>query len=374
MDELATKRLIQEALRRFDSGNPADAATHLFNTLGYRSDKRIDLDSNAPDAFLREFNRDGRLNPDNALVGEWASVDMLFQLTGAEIENAQQGRLIFDARRQVDERIIESYLFFAVALRGAAYTRTQLAGITREINKLFPMPVLILFRHGQSLTLSVINRRLNKRDISRDVLEKVTLIKDIAWAETHRAHIEILFDLSLAELREQHGFTNFVELHDAWQKTLDSSELNKRFFREVANWYFWAMKRVTFPKDAGRNEEERNAIGVIRLITRLIFVWFVREKGLVPDALFSEARMREALVSLSPKESTYYKAILQNLFFATLNQEMGQRKFRNERQNFMAHTLYRYRDLFQRPDEALKLFETVVKPLRNALRPSAFRF
>ena len=49
----------------------------------------------------------------------------------------------------------------------------------------------------EPLTFSIINRRLNKKDESKDVLEKVTLIKDIDFAEPHRAHIEILADLSL---------------------------------------------------------------------------------------------------------------------------------------------------------------------------------
>jgi len=165
-------------------------------------------------------------------------------------------------------------------LQDDGYSRTQLAGITREINKLFPMPVMILFRHGDTLTLSIINRRLHKRDELRDVLEKVTLIKDINFTDPHRAHIEILFDLSFYEIHHRHGFTNFVELHQAWQKALDSSELNKRFFSEIANWYFWAIQHVVFPKDAGEDTEVRNATSVIRLITRLIFIWFVKEKDL----------------------------------------------------------------------------------------------
>ncbi len=49
-----------------------------------------------------------------------------------------------------------------------------------ELNRQFPMPVMIVFKHGASLTLSIINRRLNRRDEQRDVLEKVTLIKDIS--------------------------------------------------------------------------------------------------------------------------------------------------------------------------------------------------
>ena len=79
---------------------------------------------------------------------------------------------IYYNNKQLDNTIIESYVFFALKLRESSYTRTQLSNITREINKLTPMPAMILFQHGQTLTLAVINRRLHKRDESKDVLEK----------------------------------------------------------------------------------------------------------------------------------------------------------------------------------------------------------
>ena len=56
---------------------------------------------------------------------------------------------------------------------------------------------MILFQHGGALTFAVIDRRLNKLDESKDVLLKATLIKDINFADPHRAHIDILFDLSI---------------------------------------------------------------------------------------------------------------------------------------------------------------------------------
>ena len=121
------------------------------------------------------------------------------------------------------------------------------------------MPVMLLFKYGSTLTLGIIDRRLNKIDSSKDVLKKVTLIKDINVALPHRAHVEILFDLSINELYRNHQFTNFVELHRAWEKTLDSSEVNKAFFKELTNWYFWALQNVTFPQGAGEDEEVRNA-------------------------------------------------------------------------------------------------------------------
>jgi type I restriction-modification system DNA methylase subunit len=65
------------------------------------------------------------------------------------------------------------------------------------------------------------------------------------------------------------------------------------------------------------------------------------------------------LNDVNPKERTYYQAILQNLFFATLSQEMDKREFRKNGQYFMAHNLYRYRRLLKNPDEVLKLFASI---------------
>ena len=233
---------------------------------------------------------------------------------------------------------------------------------------------MIIFQHGQTVTLAVINRRLHKRDEAKDVLEKVTLIKDIDSHDPHPAHIKILFDLSRNELFRVHGFSNFVELHRAWAKTLDIQELNKQFYRELSNWYFWAVDNVTFPEDAGENVDIRNATSIIRLITRLIFVWFIKEKKLVPDIFFNPREIENILISTDPQESTYYKAILQNLFFATLNQEMNtpekhpldkggrgvRRKFRGKgRQHYNITSLYRYEEYFTDANEALQQFETI---------------
>lgn len=282
-----------------------------------------------------------------------ASVDLLFQLTSDEITRTMQGRLPFSGGR-FNDKIIESYLFFAVDLTSDHYTRTQFADITREINKLFDMPVMVLFRHGDCLTLAIINRRLHKRDESTDVLEKVTLIKDIRFTSPHRAHVEILFDLSFEALLTKYAFTNFVVLHDAWQKTLDTSVLNKRFYQELANWYFWALDQVTFLKDAPKDRDGRDSISLIRMVTRLIFCWFLKEKGLIPDDLFHGRKVRALLASLKEEENTYYTAILQNLFFATLNTEMDQpgkpptRRFIDEAkdnedsEDHMVHQVWRY--------------------------------
>ncbi len=391
------KQKIQSALQSFSKGNLTENALNLFQTLGYNTERQSPLNKPTFAAFKASFiDNQSTFNEEKAKVGDWKYVDLLFQLSKEEILR-QMSR--FDTK-QVDRTIIETYLFFVIELANEHYSRTALSHITREVNRLFPMPVMILFKHGSLLTLSVINRRLHKRDDSKDVLEKVTLIKDIRISPagggvrrtgmeiplkkegqgvvslnkggdgviTHRAHIEILFDLSFDELKNERGFTNFVELHNAWQKALDASELNKRFFRELANWYFWAMDNVEFPDDLEKKTDVRNATNLIRLITRLVFIWFIKEKDLLPDLLFRKNYLNTILNGFNKDNSSnvYYHAILQNLFFGTLNQKMGERGFAREgsfpenKNEYGVKNLFRYADKFSiKEEEVVELFKDI---------------
>ncbi|WP_460192669.1 Eco57I restriction-modification methylase domain-containing protein [Thermosynechococcus sp. FA-CM-4201] len=372
MHEMRLKKEIETSIQRFDTDNLADCTQNLFYTLGYRTDKSIRLEASTPSAFIEQFGQ-GKL----ICTEDWRFVDLVFQLTKDEITGNEHTKLDFGKQSRVDNTIIESYLFIAIELAGSQHSRTKLATIAREVNKLFAMPVMVLFKHGQTISLAIIDREINKRDESKDVLRKVTLIKDVSIASPYRAHIEILFDLSLGELHKKYKFTNFVELHRAWQNTLNITELNKRFFQEVSNWYFWARECVYFPDDAPKDEEGKDSASLIRLITRLIFIWFLKEKKgedgqpLIPDELFRKDYLQNLIDLDNENTSTYYKAILQNLFFATLNQEMNSptkpdnRRFRGKSQDngldhySMIHNVYHYEDLFRNPAQALNLFESI---------------
>ena len=358
MNDPQHKATITKALNRFTTGDLLQNARNLLNTLGYQSERTLDLESNTAETFIAAYDSQGKLNHNRALTGEWSSIDLLFQLSGTDLTLTETTGWLFDpSQTQVDNTIIQSYLFFALRLEGSNYNRTQLAQITREINKLFMMPALLLFQHGETLTLSIINRRLHASDPSRDVLEKVTLIKDIDFKDPHRAHIDILFDLALEPLNQTHGIHNFVELHRAWAKTLDTEELNKKFYRELFTWFEWAVAEGKFPTDKNRTLKPEEHI--IRLITRLLFVWFIKEKGLIADALFNEARISPLLKDYDRDTGdSYYRAVLQNLFFATLNTEIGKRRFTKGgnigHRNF---SLYRYKDQITDSDTLLTLFE-----------------
>jgi hypothetical protein len=261
---------IQNSLKSFVTGDLTENALNLFRSLGYESERQLPFDDKSFDDFAAYIPEQSKFNEKNALSDEWLYVDLLFQLTESELEDQN---LLFPADKVIDQRIA-SYLFFVIELPerksdGREFSRTDLSNITREVNKVFEIPAMILFKYGEFLTLSVINRQPHKRDESKDVLKKVTLIKDINLHKPHRAHLEIFKDLSLPELQSSFTIFNFLDLHNAWQKVLDTKELNKRFFKELANWYFWAVENVKFPVGINEETEEvRNATSVIRLISR----------------------------------------------------------------------------------------------------------
>ena len=377
---------IEHAIKAFSSGNLTENSLNLFQVLGYNTDRQQPLPDKTFACFKEYYlDSESRFNEEKALTKEWQQIDLLFQLTKEEVTGQNS---LFDTA-QVDRTIMEAYLFFCIELNDREYTRTAFSQITREINKVFKMPLMVLFKLGDMLSLAVINRRLHKKDAEKDVLEKVTLIKDINIPKPHRAHIEILFDLTIEELRQVHKFTNFIELHEAWKKTLDTKELNKRFYKELSNWYFWAIKEVYFPgapfqamlgANAATDPQvrEHNAKNLIRLLTRLLFVWFVKEKNLVPDQLFDKRFIKDSLLNgFDPaktstfddhaKASRYYRAVLQNLFFASLNQVVGKREFRKQGQHMNVTNLMRYESYFKDPQAFVTLVDNVVPFMNGGL-------
>ncbi len=94
-----------------------DAATALFEALGYRSEKRLPFNPNTPDNFLATFAQGRKLNPELALLADWESVDFLFQLTDDEVRAAAGGNqhFLFDSKGQYNGAAMESYIFFAIA-------------------------------------------------------------------------------------------------------------------------------------------------------------------------------------------------------------------------------------------------------------------
>ena len=152
--------------------------------------------------------------------------------------------------------------------------------------------------------------------------------------------------------------------------------LTSAFYGELYDWYMWASSEeagVHYPNNSCDPDDDRSFLPkhLIRLITRLMFVWFIKQKGFVPDVLFNEQKLKEdILVSFNPDsytEGNYYNAILQNLFFASLNKKINERRFAAGHREYGIKTLFRDNDgrknqttWFKKSHEdIIKLFEPV---------------
>ena len=393
-DKAPLRVRIQLALQDVATSDLRSAATALLGALGYASHKTLDLPAD-PQTFVREIEKllggTSQLNTAHANPADWNSAAFLFQLTNDELPALAAGQLsLLQGAGGVQAHQIESFVFLALDLKAGNWSRTALARLTRELNRLFPMPAVLLFRHPLAdgtplLSIAVIHRRANKVDATRDVIEgKVSIIKDIDLVHPHAAHLRILESMALTEVDAKYVPSSFDALYKAWLNVLDVKALNERFYKDLAEWYYWAIRKetgVVFPTGQPLEQSndpathERPTVALIRLLTRLIFVWFLKEKRLVPAALFDEKAL-SALLKTAPHQhgaqGNYYRAILQNLFFATLNTEMSdededghkQRVWREaagpkRMDKYLIHTVYRYKNEFHDADAALALFRRV---------------
>ena len=352
---------IRSVLNATNNGEFAASSTTLLAIMSYRSDRIPADQTETAQGFFADYPAPNPGTASEKAFGDSAeSVKILMQFTDAEIASSEQLAL-FDAEG-FNKGNAQSFLFVAVELREDTYPRGKYVEFTREINKRLAMPAVVLFRTADGhVTLAFVHRRPNKRDPQRDVLGSVSLIREIDASNPHRAHLDILAELSLPERMswmDSHGRShNFDGLLEAWLDALDTEELNRRFYHDLFEWFQRAVDEVKLP-DAVTKEVSREE-HVIRLITRLLFVWFIKEKGLVADDLFIENQVSRLLKKYDADSGdSYYRAVLQNLFFATLNTEIGERRFsqhnNDDHRNF---SVYRYRDEMTDPNALRVLFD-----------------
>ena len=94
-----------------------------------------------------------------ALDDDEARVHLLFQFTA---EQLKQSNSLFAA--QPDRDLYEAFVFLALDLREGNYSRSDVAALARQFNQPFASPVIVLLRHGQTLSLASVARRLNLND------------------------------------------------------------------------------------------------------------------------------------------------------------------------------------------------------------------
>ena len=186
-------------------------------------------------------------------------------------------------------------------------------------------------------------------------------------------------------LNEKGRVVDDADLHSRFSVEV----LTKEFYQELSDWYAWAIKNIRFPNDIDDpdDDDKFNNEGAIRLITRLIFVWFLKQRHLIPEEFFDEKYIadkllkefdpnrREGLFNDKRTDSKYYQAILQNLFFAMLNSpitpegsnEISERHFRNPKSDYDNNKLMRYESYFKNPQLFVDLANKTVPFLNGGL-------
>ncbi len=141
--------------------------------------------------------------------------------------------------------------------------------------------------------------------------------------------------------------------------------MTKEFYAKLYRWYAWAQSTVlNVPVNSDQLNDTKLNEHLIRLMTRFIFVWFIKQKGLVAGELFEKESVARLLKNFDPMAgnnpedcqsqrqsvTSYYRGILHNLF-AIFNQPIRVREFGSTSQ-------YRYGEYFTETgrEEVQKLF------------------
>ncbi len=377
---------MKAVLKKFITDNLFDATASMLKHLHIQ----FSAQSKTPLAFAD-------LYPGQMSLALQSAVDKLQDifLIGAINEETLAGRdSDFNIGRPTDGKYATMLVFAVKVKPGENFTRSELAVLTRGFNRMATqLPVILFVKNGDKLTLATCERTDYKQEWREgEKLGKVSILRDINCNSPHRGHLDILETLG------DKAYPTFDELYAHWLAVFSSELLTKKFYTELSEWYAWVIGsgKVKFPNDITTTEDDSkyNHEAVIRLITRLIFVWFLKQKHLIPEEFFDEKLIRDNFIEnfdphsantlfYDPSKSKYYRLILQNLFFAMLNrpikdEESGNdenrrfatsKRFKGISQDYNINNLLRYQSEFAKggADLLLKIANSKVPFLNGGL-------
>ena len=352
-------------LRQFICGNVYDAASQLLEELNiaHTHDEPTPMDySDYVDGAIPLLIKESlQLAQEYYYIGEVGDE----AISGLTMESSLDEVI----EKKKTESHYDSMMVFAVELKeDAKATRSNLAKLTRAFNRLVLFnPVTVIFRQGRFLSIATCERSTYKQQWREgEQLGKVCILKNVDCEHPHRGHIDIL------NMINDKKYDSFDALYANWKRVFSNELLTNKFYNELFDWYCWAVDEnsgIYFPNNTRTEDDDRENIEtkIIRLITRIMFVWFIKQKGLVPESLFDINKLNPILKNFNPYDEqvgNYYNAILQNLFFATLNRaivdEDGNHRAFAHGSKKDIKTLYRYEEMFMLSEnDVVKLFSGI---------------
>ena len=308
---------MKEILKKFVDNGLYEASCELLNKLNIRFEKVTSAPYDIKNEWQETFNKE---------IPQYAE-----SLLG-QIQAAYFVGYVNDERFESDDeqqRYKGMFIFAADYKPNANPTRTDMTGLTRLFNRLSSdKPVIAILRQGNLLSIGTCERTDYKQEWRHTQGEKtgrVIVLRNIDCTKPNRAHLDIL-----AELRND-DVSTFDELYRKWMTVFDISLLNKQFYKELQEWFYWAVEEIQLPiLDYSNQSEEQQAKNfIVRMLSRLMFCWFIKERGLIEKQLleltdFNNCRypiLKDIDTEDFLDSNSYYRGILQNMFFNGLNKQ-----------------------------------------------------
>lgn len=373
-----TKTELTEILKSFASESLFDATGKLLAHLGVRCTTLTEEPLSLLDLYADAAHEVGAKVPESirdvlARVGTAYFIGTVDDTTLVGETSVEEGGAAALKAAAAKEKYNGLYVFAVQMKPDTPLSRADAATVVRAINRLAKQePATVLILEGMTPEKTTLSIATCERSAYKQTwrpgerLGKVSILKGIDCHHPHRGHLDILESMNVKKAK------SFDALYEQWKKVFSTSLLTNKFYNELFGWYVWAVDSATdvyFPNDPDddKDDYEGRDTKVIRLITRVMFVWFIRQKKLVPDWIFDENHLKRILKDFNPlatDSGTYYNAVLQNLFFATLNRaiedEDGKRRFAELSGHVDAKNLYRYDELYTiSKDEIVEHFASI---------------
>lgn len=326
---------LQQALNRFvDGSDIREASMSLLECLGVTftqiSPAHLPLNRLFPaDSPLLRSHQD--------LVDKVTDVGIVGVATDETFsQNAPQTQTIDEVDEKLNNVHYEEMAFFSIETN-SPLTLTDIRLLTRSFNKRMKnRPVVLLILSDSKLSLSTCERSAYIRSgYEGEKTGKVTVLRNIECRNddthtTHRGHLDILTELDSSDCN------SFDKLYRKWINKFDIQTLNNKFYKEIQSWFYWATEEIELPDYENTNltETQFNQNFLVRLLSRMMFCWFLKEKkdkngnSVIDNKLLELVDPRTddyypIVADIEDEDfldsSSYYRGILQNIFFGGLN-------------------------------------------------------
>ena len=316
---------MKETLKLFVTSNLFAASKGLLNTLGLKYKPGTEQ-SWKPEEMFKNKALSKAENDALRILSDIYFVAKIDDRTFTDCSEVDFNSAI----REAEPDKYKGMFVFAIDISNDnRVTRTTIACLTRAFNKLAAnKPVVLITRQGQEIALSICERTdysISQQYRIGEKLGRVTVLRGINCNKPHRALIDVLEQLNGSEC------TNFDDLYRKWMTEFDISLLNKQFYKELQDWFYWAVDEIELPQviNSNQDDDQQAKNFIVRMLSRLMFCWFIKERGLIEKQLLELTDFNNHRYPIVKDindddfldSNSYYRGILQNMFFNGLNKQ-----------------------------------------------------